>query len=249
MKISAIIPTYNEEVNIEDAIKSVSFADEIIVVDSYSTDNTVKLAKKHDIRLIERVFDDFSKQKNYAIDQASHDWIYILDADERVTPALREEILQAVKTPNDLVGYYVYRVYYFMERKLNYGGTRRDKVVRLFLKNDCRYNGDLVHEVIETDGKLGSFKNKLNHYSFRDFDHYVSKLNQYSSLHAEQLHQKNKKVGPYHVLIKPPVRFFTHYFIRLGFLDGFPGFIMAAMYSYAILSRYIRLWFINHKLK
>ncbi|AOW21958.1 glycosyltransferase family 2 protein [Urechidicola croceus] len=249
MKITAIIPTFNEEIHIEDAIKSVSFADEIIVIDSYSTDKTVELARKHNVKLIQRVFDDFSTQKNFAIDQATYDWIYVLDADERVTPPLREEILQAVKNPGEFVGFYAYRTFYFIGRKVNYSGWQRDKVIRLFLKKYCRYNGNPVHEVIQADGKIGFFKNKLEHYSYRNFDHYISKLNQYSWLRAKQLHDQGKKVGIYHVLVKPIARFFIHYIIRLGFLDGFPGFVVAVTQSYGVLTRYIKLWLINHGLR
>lgn len=249
MKITAIIPTLNEEINIEEAIKSVSFADEILVIDSFSTDKTVELALKHNVRLIERVFDDFSTQKNFAIDSATHQWIYILDADERVTISLHEEILQAVKKPQNFVGFYVYRTFYFMGKKINYGGVQRDKVARLFLKKHCKYNGKLVHEVIESDGELGFLKNKLEHYSYRDFDHYISKLNQYAWLQAKQLNNRGKRVTLYHTFIKPPTRFVIHYFIRLGFLDGFPGFVIAVTQSYGVLTRYIKLWLIRRNLK
>jgi len=249
LKITAIIPTFNEENYIEDAIKSVSFADEVIVIDSYSTDKTVELAKKYKVRLIQRVFDDFSTQKNFAIDQASNNWIYLLDADERVPENLRLEILEAVKNPKEFVGFYVYRTFYFIGRKIKYSGWQRDKVVRLFLKKHCRYNGKLVHETIKTVGELGYFKSKLEHYSYRGFDHYINKLNQYAWLQAQQLQKKGRKVGDFHILIKPPTRFFIHYFIRLGFLDGFPGFVISVTQSYAVLTRFIKLWLLNNKLK
>ncbi len=249
MKITAIIPTFNEEIHIDEAIKSVSFADEIIVIDSYSTDQTVVLAKKYDVKLIQREFDDFSTQKNYAIDQAKNDWIYVLDADERVTDELRAEILDAANRPNNFVGFYVYRTFYFIGRKIKYSGWQRDKVARLFNRNFCRYNGNLVHEVIKADGELGFLKNKLEHYSYRGFDHYISKLNQYAWLQAKQLNQKGKKVTLYHVFIKPPARFVIHYFIRLGFLDGFPGFVIAATQAYGVLTRFIKLWLLRKNLK
>lgn len=249
MKITAIIPTFNEELHIEDAIRSVSFADEIIVIDSYSTDRTVELANRFNIRLIQRVFDDFSSQKNFAIDLAENEWIYILDADERVDKRLRSEILAAVENPNGNVGFYVYRTFYFIGRKIKYSGWQTDKVIRLFLKEHCRYNGYLVHETIKAEGSLGFFKNKLEHYSYRGFDHYISKLNQYSWLQAKDLHKKNKKVGVYHILIKPPARFVIHYFIKFGFLDGFPGFVIAVLNSYAVLTRYIKLWLLTEKMR
>lgn len=247
MKITAIIPTLNEEDYIEEAIKSVSFADEIIVIDSLSTDRTVEIAKKHPVKLISRKFDDFSTQKNFAIAQASHAWIYILDADERVTPEVEKEILETVKNPGNHVGFYIGRSFYFLEKKINYSGWKRDKAIRLFLKEHCRYDGRLVHEVIKTNGSLGFFKNKIDHYSFRSYDHYISKQNQYSWLQAKQLHAKGKKVNLYHVLIKPPVRFFIHYFIKLGFLDGFEGFVIAKVHAYGVLSRYLKLWMLRKK--
>ena len=121
-KISAIIPTLNEEIHIAEAIKSVSFADEIIVIDSFSEDKTIEIAEKLNVKIINRKFDDFSSQKNFAINQASHDWIYILDADERVTLEVEKEIIEAVKDPNDFVGFYVRRTFYFANQKINYCG-------------------------------------------------------------------------------------------------------------------------------
>ena len=249
MKITAIIPTFNEEIHIEKAIESVSFADEIIVIDSYSTDRTVELVKKYDVKLIQRVFDDFSTQKNFAISHAKNDWIYILDADERVTHELQLEILETVKSPKDFVGFYVYRTFYFLNKKIRFGGWNRDKVVRLFLKDHCKYDGNLVHETIKANGELGFFKHKLEHFSYRGFDHYISKLNQYSGLQAQQLHKQGKSVTLFHLLIKPPVRFLIHYIIRLGILDGFSGFVLASTQAYGVYTRYIKLWLIRKKLK
>ena len=249
MKITAIIPTLNEEFNIEGAIKSVGFADEIIVIDSFSDDNTINLAKKHNVKVIQRQFDDFSSQKNYVINLAKHNWIYILDADERVTNQLKEEILQTLNEPTEFVGFYVYRTFYFIGRKLNYSGWQRDKVIRLFRKDKCQYNGELVHESIKAEGKIGFLNNKLEHYSYRSYNHYSNKLNHYSALKAKSLLENGKGVTVFHILIKPPVRFIIHYFIRLGFLDGFPGFIISVLQSYGVLTRYIKLWLLKKGLK
>ena len=248
-KITAIIPTLNEEIHIRKAIESVNFADEIIVIDSFSSDNTVEIAKTQNVKILQRKFDDFSSQKNYAIQQATHNWIYVLDADERVTLELREEILEKVKNPNGFVGFNVYRTFYFIGRRLNYSGWQRDKVIRLFRKDKCKYDGRLVHERIAADGAIGFFKNKLEHYSYRGYDHYIEKLNHYSSLKAKTLFDKGKKVNAFHIIIKPPVRFIIHYIIRLGFLDGFPGFIISVVQSYGVLTRYIKLWLLKRKLK
>lgn len=245
-KITAIIPTLNEEIHIEEAIKSVSFADEIIIIDSFSSDNTIAIASKYDVRIIQRTFDDFSSQKNAAIDAAKHDWIYILDADERVTPAVKDEILNAVNNPQDFVGFYVRRTFYFEGQRVHYSGFQRDKVIRLFLKQHCRYGG-LVHERIKADGKIGFFKNKIDHFSYRNFDHYISKMNHYAAIRAKELFEQQKKVTLFHVMIKPLARFCIHYFIRLGFLDGFTGFLVAKTQAFGVFSRYIKLWSLNRK--
>ena len=247
-KITAIIPALNEEIHIEAAITSVGFADEIIVIDSFSTDNTVTLAEKHNVKIIKREFDDFSSQKNFAIDKAKHPWIYILDADERVTSEVKKEILEAVKNPKDNVGFYVRRSFYFAGKNINYGGCQRDKVVRLFLKEHCKYKG-VVHEKIVTTAKLGFFKNKIEHYSYKNYDHYMSKMNHYGALRGQQYFNEGKKVNLYHLLIKPPARFIIHYFIRLGFLDGFPGYVFAKTQAYGVYVRYIKLRLLNRNFK
>ncbi|WP_298883512.1 glycosyltransferase family 2 protein [uncultured Polaribacter sp.] len=243
-KITAIIPTLNEEIHIAEAIKCLSFADEIIVIDSFSTDKTLEIAENLNVKIIKRKFDDFSSQKNFAIEKAKHPWIYILDADERVTPEVKKEILKAVKDPKDNVGFYVRRSFYFAGKNINYGGCQRDKVVRFFLKKHCRYQG-VVHETIKANGKLGFFKNKIEHYSYKSYDHYISKMNHYGELRGKQYFEEGKKVNLYHILIKPPARFVIHYFIRLGFLDGYPGYVFAKTQAYGVYTRYVMLWLYN----
>ncbi|WP_445749120.1 glycosyltransferase family 2 protein [Polaribacter sp.] len=247
-KITAIIPTLNEEIHIAEAIKSVSFADEIIVIDSFSTDKTLEIAATYNVKIIKREFDDFSSQKNYAISQASNPWIYILDADERVTPQVEKEILEAVQNPQDYVGFYVRRRFYFAGEVIKYCGWQRDKVIRLFLKEKCKYQG-VVHETIISDGKFGFFKNKIEHYSYKNYDHFIAKLNHYATLRAKDLNLKEEKVNLYHLLIKPPIRFFIHYIIRLGFLDGYLGFFLAKTQAYAVYTRYVKLWLLNRKIE
>jgi len=248
-KITAIIPTLNEEIHIEAAIKSVSFADEIIVIDSFSTDKTIELASKHNVKIIKREFDDFSSQKNYAIDQAKNDWIYILDADERVTLELSKEIKESIKNPNDFIGFYIKRITHFAGKQIKYGGIQNDEVIRLFLKEFCKYDGAVVHEKICFSGKIGFFKNSIEHYTYRDYNHYINKLNWYATLKARHLFTKGKKVNLFHLLIKPFARFVKHYFIKFGFLDGYAGFIFAKTQAYGVLIRYVKLRLLNKKLK
>ncbi|WP_288955087.1 glycosyltransferase family 2 protein [uncultured Polaribacter sp.] len=247
-KITAIIPTLNEEIHIADAIESVSFADEIIVIDSHSTDKTVSIAEKYQVKIIKREFDDFSSQKNYAIDQAKYDWIYILDADERVTPEVKKEIFKSIKNPKDFVGFYVRRSFYFAGKHIKYGGCQRDKVVRLFLKDYCKYEG-VVHETIKAKGKLGFFKNKIEHYSYKDYDHYISKMNHYGELRAKQYFEEKKKINfLFYIIIKPLARFFIHFVVRLGFLDLYQGYVFAKAQAYGVYVKYLKLWLLNRRI-
>lgn len=249
LKLTAIIPTYNEESNIEDAIKSVSFADEIIVIDSYSTDKTVAIAEKLGANVILRAFDNFSAQKNYAIESAQHDWVLLLDCDERVDKPLREEIIGILQNGPKASAYWVYRRNYLLNREIKYSGWQNDKVIRLIEKAHCRYNGKLVHEEIITDKKHSFLKAKLTHYTYKDFESFINKKNKVAHLQAEMLAIKGKKASLYAFFIKPLYRFVNHYIFRRGFLDGFPGFFIASFYSYTIFTRYVKLWMINKGLK
>ncbi len=169
-KITAIIPTFNEESNIQRALDSVSFADEIIVIDSFSTDKTVAIVKESNAILVQRTFDDFSSQKNFALEKASNDWIFLLDADETIPENLKEEILQTVVSTTNFDAFYIYRSFFFKKEKLHFSGWRRDKVIRLFHKDTCRYVGK-VHEEISTNGTGGFLKGKITHYSYKSFIH------------------------------------------------------------------------------
>ncbi len=249
LKLSAIIPTFNEEVNIEAAIQSVSFADEIIVIDSHSTDDTISIAKKYGARILQREFDNFSNQKNFAISKATHQWVVLLDADERISKALREEMISILTKGSQASAYYVYRRNYLLGREIKYSGWQNDKVIRLIERDKCKYNGKLVHEGIVTDGKTAFLKTKLEHYTYKDFDSFIRKKNKVAQLQAEMLASKNIKVNPFNLLIKPLYRFINHYILRRGFLDGFAGFFIASFYAYTLFTRYIKLWLINRGLK
>jgi glycosyltransferase involved in cell wall biosynthesis len=247
-KITAIIPTLNEEERVGNALKSVAFADEIIVIDSFSYDNTVAIVKETKAVLLQRKFDDFSSQKNYAIAQASNDWILWLDADEVINEALKEEIIKTLEDPKDYVGFYIYRTFFFKKKALRYSGTQNDKLIRLFNKQYCKYEGK-VHEKIKTQGKLGVLKHKVLHYSYIGFDRYIAKLNLHSTLKSEELLEGGLIITPYHLILKPLARFIKHYFIKLGFLDGFRGFVISYALSYGVLVRYIKLWALKQKSK
>lgn len=240
--ISALAITYNEDTNIEDYIKSLSFADEIIIVDSFSTDKTVALAKKHNVKIIEREFKNFSDQKNFAISQAKHDWIVFFDLDEKIPIALAKEIVSIVNAKNSLKAYHVKRQFHFMGKRIKYSGFQTDIAVRLFNKKYCKYNGKAVHESIETNEKIGLLKHAVNHQTYKSFDNYNQKLSKYSKLQAEELYKKNIRPNLYHFLFRPWYRFMHQYFLRFGFLDGKEGFIISYVHAFSVYKRYIQLW-------
>mgnify|MGYP000556845817 CR=1 FL=1 len=246
-KITAIIPTLNEEMNVANALESVTFADEIIVIDSYSSDKTLEIAQSYNVRIIQREFDDFSSQKNFAIDQASNDWIFLLDSDEVVSEGLQKEIIEKANNPNGFTGFYIYRKFFFKGKKLKHSGWRYDKVIRLFNKQFCHYEGK-VHEKIVSTGVIGFLKNKILHYSLKNIDRYKSKLNFYAILQAEELYEKGKVVNAYHFLIKPSARFFIQYFIKLGFLDGYYGFTICKLHAHGVYLRYKKLLELRYRI-
>lgn len=248
-KITALAITYNEEENVKRYVDSLAFADEIIFIDSQSTDNTVKIATDLGVKVIQRKFDDFSNQRNYAIEQAANDWIIFFDLDEVMTPALEKEIKKKINSKSEKVAYFVKRNFFFLGKRMKYGGWQNDRAIRLFNKHYCCYNGNLVHEVIKTQGKTGKLKSSVNHYSYKNFDNYNDKLNLYSKLQAENLYLKKVKPNLYHFFIRPGYRFLWQYLFRLGFLDGKEGFILAYVHSFSVFKRYLQLWMMHRKIE
>lgn len=240
--ISALAITYNEEANIEKFIMSLSLADEVIIVDSNSTDKTVELAKQLNAKVIVRDFDNFSSQKNFALQQANHDWVVFFDLDETISPELAEDIKKNIENSKNTSGFKVKRNFYFMRKRIKYSGFQNDAVIRIFKKSKAKYSPNLVHETLDVDGKIKALKHRSNHYSYKNFDHYNNKLTQYSKLQAQALYNKNVRPNLYHFLVRPCYRFWHQYLIRLGFLDGKEGFILAYTSAFAVFKRYLYLW-------
>ena len=237
-KITAIIPTGNEENNIVSAIKSIDFADEIMIVDSYSKDNTVKLATPLADTILCRKYENSASQKNWAIPQAKHKWVFVLDADERVTPELKKEVLNIINSDTKISGFWIRRQNYFMGKKINFSGWGRDKVIRLFKRDECRYENKHVHAEIISKGEIGFLKSKLIHNTFINKDQYLKKLKRYAKWQAKDYDRKIKKVRIYHTNFKPLFRFIKHYIIQLGILDGYVGFIISLYQARAVKMRY-----------
>lgn len=242
-QISAIIPTFNEAHNIADAIHSCEFADEIIVVDSFSRDRTTDIVKSFDhVRLVQHEYVNSATQKNWIIPQATHDWIFLLDADERITTELAKEIKQAVTTTQH-VAYWIKRQNYFMDRKLSHIWSS-DAVIRLFRKSDCRYQDKHVHAEIETNGSLGYLNNKLIHdtYKGKGLVGHLRKCERYTTWAALDRVNKIKKISMYHLLAKPLFAFLKRYIIQRGIFDGKQGFIIACLGAWNVFIRNVKIW-------
>tara|TARA_B100001250_G_C19779686_1_gene781274 strand:- start:336 stop:1094 length:759 start_codon:yes stop_codon:yes gene_type:complete len=240
-KITAIIPTFNEAHNIVDAIKSIEFANEIMIVDSFSTDKTIELAKPLSNTILKREFEYPASQKNWAINQAKYQWILLLDADERVTSKLKDEIIKIINSNTIYSGFWIKRKNYFMGKKINFSGWQRDKVIRLFKRDECKYEDKYVHEEIISNGKIGILKNKLTHNTFVSKEVYLKKLDRYAQWQAKDYDKRTKKINIYHTIIKPLFRFLKHYIIQLGILDGYIGFIISLYQAKAVKMRYYYL--------
>ncbi len=240
-KISAIIPTFNEEHNIASAIDAVSWADEVIVVDSLSSDKTVEIAKQKGVRLLQREYENSASQKNWAIPQATHSWIFLLDADERVTEELKKEIVDLVKKPLEKDAYWIRRSNYFMGKRVRFSGWQGDKVIRLFNRDKCRYQEKHVHSEIDCSGEIGYLTGKLDHFTVKNIAHYLEKWDRYSTWSAKDHYERGQKPSIFHFVFKPGFRFFRDYILRLGFLDGLTGLIVCTLSSTGIFMRYLKL--------
>jgi glycosyltransferase involved in cell wall biosynthesis len=274
LPITVIFTTYNEAPNIQSALESVAtWASEILVVDSFSTDGTVEIIEKFgSVRLLQRAYFGPADQKNWAIPQAKNEWILLMDADERAAPSMRAEIAEILRDPSKLKtplrgtkqknyelnfdtkselstlnstlfdGYWIGFTHFFMGKKVRFSGWQNDKTIRLIRRDKCRYNANRVHEEIVADGlKIGRLTTKFDHYTFRDMEHFVQKQQRYAAWSAIDYDKKTGTVTAFHFVIKPFFRFFKHYFIKLGFLDGKIGFIIAAVAAWSVFLRYVKI--------
>ena len=237
-KLTAIIPTKNEQHNIVEAIKSVNFCDEIMIIDSFSTDETIKLAEPLADTILQREYQNSASQKNWAIPQAKNKWILLLDADERATPELKEEVISIINSNTEYSGFWIKRQNYFMGKKIRFSGWQGDKVIRLFRRDDCRYEKKHVHAEIVSSGEIGILNNKLIHNTFISKQAYLNKIERYAKWQAKDYDKQVQIITPYHTIIKPSIRFLKHYFLQLGILDGYVGFIISSYQAKAVSLRY-----------
>ncbi len=239
-KITGLIIAKNEEKNIAGVLTSMDFCDEIIVVDSFSTDKTIEIASQfRNVTVIEHDFEDFTKQRNFALECAHHDWILFLDGDERITPALKAEIVETVNSSKAKDAYYIYRTFFVGQKKINFSGTQSDKNFRLFRKSKASYLvTKKVHETLEVHGSIGILKNKLLHYSFDNFEQFKKKMLQYGHLKGQELAGKEEHYSHLLHWSKVAFKFIKTYFIKLGFLDGADGLKISYLQSLYVNETY-----------
>jgi glycosyltransferase involved in cell wall biosynthesis len=241
-KVSVIVTTYNEEINVAECLESVLWADEILLVDSFSSDRTVEIARQFPINILQRQYFGSAAQKNWAIDRVQHEWVLIIDADERVPENLAREILTALSGEPSANGYYIRRLNVFIDKVIRHSGWSTDKVVRLFRKEKGRYPNRRVHADLEIEGPVPVLKNPFLHYTFRTFEQYFPKFLNYAEWGAAQAFRDGRRAGFIELVLRPWWRFIRTYFLQLGFLDGVHGFVLCVLQAFGSFLKYARLW-------
>ncbi|GIX46466.1 MAG: glycosyl transferase family 2 [Candidatus Tectimicrobiota bacterium] len=240
--LSVAMITYNEEARLREALESVQWADDIVVVDAGSTDGTVAIATACGARVVVHPWQGFVAQRNLALAQARHEWVLSLDADERLSPALQAEIRQLCATGMQADAYYVPRLSFFLGRWIRHSGWYPNYKIRLFRKSCSVWQGGEVHESLRVQGRLAYLRHPLLHYPYRDLAHNVHTINRYSTLGAQQLHARGRRAHWYDLTLRPLFTFLKKYGLCQGFRDGPPGLVIAAMTAYATFVKYAKLW-------
>ncbi|MDR1104563.1 MAG: glycosyltransferase family 2 protein [Endomicrobium sp.] len=249
INISAYVLTKNEEKHIRECIESVKWADEIVIVDDFSTDSTVEISKSMGCKVIQNKFEYFGKQRNFALTQCSNEWVICLDADERITHELKEEIEQELKNTPSADAFISPRKSKFINRWILHSGWYPDyRHPVLFNKNKMKYKDQLVHEDIEYNGKKVYFKGDILHYPYDSIKQFVKKSDFYTDLRSKEMFERGEKFKILNLFVNPSVMFFKMYIIKKGFLDGLTGLILALLYSsFYTLMKYIKLWELENK--
>lgn len=240
--LSVLVTTYNEEEMLPACLGSVGWADEILVIDSGSTDRTVEIAAQHGARTLQHPYESPARQKNWGIPQARHPWVLILDADEVVTPELASEIELLVRRGPTADGHWIRRENVFMGRMMRHGGWESDTVIRLVQRDRARYEDKLVHEEIDLPGPLPTLRAPLRHHTFRSFAQYWPKVERYAAHGAQDAFARGRRASALTVWSHAVGRFLRMYLLRAGFLDGGHGLVLALFSTFTTYLKYARLW-------
>jgi glycosyltransferase involved in cell wall biosynthesis len=251
--LTCLVPCKNEQANIRACIESFrDIADEILIADSGSVDGTKSIARQaagRKLTLVEREYVHSGDFKNWAIPQAKHEWVLLVDADERITPALAAEIRRVLDSHQPQDGYWIYRENYFLGRPIRYGGLQHDCCLRLFRRDVSRYVGDNDHAQVKVDtGRVGTLKNRMRHFSYWTYDAWFRKLDRYTTYQARVWYHAGRRPSALHMLLRPPIRFFRDYVLQLGFLDGLVGLQYAGLQAFYTFMKQARLWELHRAL-
>ncbi len=238
-KISVIVTCRDEQGRIEHCLDSTRGFGECIVVDSFSGDNTVALARARGAMVYQRPYTSAAQQKNWALDIAANDWVLILDADEVLTPELRSEIIDLQPAA---CGYWIRRRSEYLGRVIRGCGWQRDRVLRLFDRTRGRYDAVEVHEEVVLDGPAGELRNPLFHHPYRDVSHHMEKINEYSSRGARDFAARGGRMPGVRMVVRPPMRFVRMYLVQAGFRDGWQGLVLCLLSMYSVFLKYAKAW-------
>ena len=242
MKLTVTVITRNEAAHIVAALQSVAWADEIVVVDSHSTDDTVALARAHATRVEVRDWPGYGAQKNYAAELAANDWILSIDADERVTPELAAEIRERLAGDPPARGYRIPRVTHYLGRWIRSTDWYPDYQLRLYDRRSGRWDLRRVHESVEVKGQPGLLRHDLQHYAYRDISHHLATIDRYTTLAAEQWIAEGRRTTAFGAIVHAKAAFFRNYILRRGFTDGAAGLIVSVLNSYYVFLKLTKLW-------
>jgi glycosyltransferase involved in cell wall biosynthesis len=248
-KVSVTVITRNEAADIGDALASVAWADELVVVDSMSSDDTVAAARKYTDRVVVREWPGYAAQKNYAASIASHDWILSLDADERVTPELAEEVKTVLGAAPAHAGYRMPRVTHHLGRWIRSTDWYPDRQLRLYDRRVAEWTGRRVHESVGVRGSVGNLRCELQHFAYRDITEHLETIDRYTTYAAQEMREGGRRVGFLQLASHPPLAFLRNYLLRRGVGDGVPGLIISAMNAYYVFLKFAKLWELNQKLR
>ena len=242
-RVSAIVTTFNEEVHIAGCIESLLWCDEILVVDSFSTDRTAEISRAYDkVNFVQRTYFVSAAQKNWAMDQVTNEWILIFDADERCTPELQREIEELLAAGPSHEAYTIHRRVYFLNRRIRFSGWQNDRVVRLVKNGSARYPNRRVHADMITRGPAPVLRSSMEHYMTDSLDEYIRRIEKYSFWGAAQNWREKKTSGPTEVFGRSIWRFFRTYIFQLGVLDGMHGLVFCMLQAYGTYLKWALLW-------
>lgn len=248
-KISVTVRTFNEEKNLKECLESVSWVDEIVVIDSRSTDNTVLIAREFTDKVFIQEWLGHIGQSQFATDQAKNLWVLHMDADERVSPGLRNEILSLDLNNSTCDAYEMPRRHFFMQQWINHSAWFPDYKIRLFRKDRCKWGGYAPHDEVKITGRKAKLKHEIYHYIYSDIAHFAATKNRYSSLTAEDHFKNGRRARIIDFTLRPLYAFLYRYVIRLGIADGIAGFTISIMEAHAVFMKYIKLYEIQNKLR